>query len=107
MIDKLLSTLLSFTVHGSGWLVDEMKTVELKMAGFAPMKGSSYLDSPSELHGVRRLLNIRNHLENNCFLYCFQRLTIFSTVHRYKLIIGEQLQIRHSSAVTTLQLIKQ
>ena len=71
MIDKLLSTLFSFRAHGSGWIVDEMKTVELKMANFAPVRGSSYLALPSELQGVWSLLNIRNHLDKKFFLYCF------------------------------------
>ena len=71
MTYKLLSTLFSFTAHGSGWIVDKIKTVELKMANFAPVRGSSYLALPSELQGVRSLLNTRNHLDNKCFLYCF------------------------------------
>ena len=49
MIDKLLSTLFSFTTHGSGWIVDKINTVDLKMAKFAPVIGSSYLALPSEL----------------------------------------------------------
>ena len=71
LFDKVFSTLLSFTAHGSGWLVDKIKTVELKMANSAPVRGSSYLALPSELQGIRSLLNIRNHLDNKCFLYCF------------------------------------
>ena len=71
MMNKLLSTLFSFTVHGSGWIVDKIKTVELNMANFAPRRRSSYLASTSELQGVRSLFNIRKHVDNNCFLYCF------------------------------------
>ena len=71
MIDKLLATLFSFAAHESGWIVDKIKTVELKMVNFAPVRGSFYLALPSELQGVRSLVNIRNHLDNKCFLYCF------------------------------------
>ena len=71
VIDKLLSTLFSFTAHGSRWIMDKTKTLELKMADFAPVRESSYLALPSELLRVRSLLNIRNHLDNKCFLYCF------------------------------------
>ena len=70
-IDTLLSTLFSFTAHGSVWTVDKVKTVELKIANFATVRRSSYLALPSELQGVRSLLSIRNHLDNKCFLYCF------------------------------------
>ena len=37
-IDKLLSTIFSVTAHGSGWIVDKIKTVELKLADFAPVE---------------------------------------------------------------------
>ena len=49
MIDKLRSTLFSFTAHGIGWIVDKIKTVQLKMADFEPVRGSSDLALPSEL----------------------------------------------------------
>ena len=71
MIDKLLSTLFSFTAHGSGWLLDKIKHLDVKMVSFTPVRGSSYIALPSELQGIRSLLNIRNHLDNKCFLYCF------------------------------------
>ena len=93
MIDKLLSTLFSFTAHVSGWTVDKTKTVELKMANFAPLRGSSYLDLPSELQGVRSLLNIRNHLDNKCFLYCFSAA--------YHLFYGPPLQTDTWRTVTS------
>ena len=39
-------------------------------------------------------------LTTNASFTVLQRLTTYSTVHRYKLILGEQLQVRHSTAVT-------
>ena len=93
MIDKLLSTLFSFTAHGGGWIVDKIKTVELKKVNFAPARGSSYLALPSELQGVRRLLNIRNHHDNKCFLYCFTAA--------YHLLYGPPLQTDTWRTVTS------
>ena len=93
MIDKLFPTLFSFTAHRSGWTVDKIKTVELKMANFAPVRGSSYLALPSELQGVRSLLNIRNHLDNKCFLYCFTAA--------YHLFYGPPLQTGSWRTVTS------
>ena len=93
MIDKLLSTLFSFTAHGSLWTVDKIKTVESKTANFAPVRGSSDLALPSELQGVRSLLNIRNHLDNKCFLYCFTAA--------YHLFYGPPLQTDTWRTVTS------
>ena len=71
MIDKMLAVLFSFTSHGSGWALQKINHLEVKMALFMPVRGSSYIALPGELQGLRSLLNIRNHLDNKCFLYCF------------------------------------
>ena len=39
MIDKLLSTLISFTAHGSGWDSGQNQNCGIKMANFAPVRG--------------------------------------------------------------------
>ena len=71
MIDNMLAILCSFTAHGSGWALEKINHLEVKMAKFTPVRGSSYIALPGELQGLRSLLNIRNHRDNKCFLYCF------------------------------------
>ena len=71
MIAKLLSRLFTFTAHDSEWVLDEMKSVDLKMVDFAPMRGSFNLALPSEKQEVRSFSNFRNHTDNKSFLYCF------------------------------------
>ena len=78
---------------GVGGQWTNFKTVELKMANFAPVRGSSYLALPSELQGIRSLLNIRNHLDNKCFLYCFTTA--------YHLFYGPPLQTDTWRTVTS------
>ena len=84
MIDKMFSTLLSKTAHVCGWIVEKLKTVELTMAGFEPARRSCYFVVPSELQGIRSLVNSRNHIENKGFL------SYFSMVH--DLFHGSPLQ---------------
>lgn len=71
MVDTMLCTLWSFTASGSGWTVDKITQLEIKISVFNPIKGSSYIAVPGELQDSRALLNIRNHNDHNCFLYCF------------------------------------
>ena len=71
MIDKMLASLFSFTAHGSGWALEKINHLDVKMAKFRPVRGSSYIALPGELQGLRSLLNIRNQYDNRCFLYCF------------------------------------
>ena len=71
MVDQLLSTLISFAGHGSGWAVQSVQKMRLNMARFSPIRGSSFLALPPQLATYYDLLNIRNHNDNNCFLYCY------------------------------------
>ena len=79
MIDNMLAILCSFTAHGSGWALEKINHLEVKMAKFTPVRGSSYIALPGELQGLRSLLNIRNHRDNKCFLYLlYCRLSLTS-----------------------------
>ena len=54
---------------GSGWVVETLKTLEIRTTG--PFKGtaSSFIETPAELKNLyRRLLNIKNK-DEFCFLY--------------------------------------
>ena len=71
MVDTMLFTLWTFTASGSGWIVNKISQLDIKFSVFNPIKGSTYIALPGELQNTRSLLNIRNHHDNNCFLYCF------------------------------------
>ena len=66
------------------------------MADIGPVRRSTYLALSSELPGVRSLLNIRNHLDNKCFLYCFTAA--------YHLFYGPPLQTNSWRTLTSLPL---
>ena len=45
--------------------------MNLELAIFNPIRGSSYPPNPLEMEASRLFLNIRNRQNHNCFLYCF------------------------------------
>ena len=71
MVEKMLATLYTFTASGSGWMVDKIVQLEIRLALFAPMTCSSYIALPNKLQNSNSILNIRNREDHNCFLYCF------------------------------------
>ena len=69
MIAVIISQLNVYCSGGSGWVVETLKTLEIRIAG--PFKGttSAFIETPVELKNVyRSLLNIKNK-DEFCFLY--------------------------------------
>ena len=71
MLEKMLGILYTFTASGSGWMVVKIVQLEIRVVLFTPMTGSSYIALPHQLQSSNSLLNIRNHGDHNCFMYCF------------------------------------
>ena len=71
MLSKMLNILFMFSSQGSGWILRKVNRLEIKIAAFAPVHASLYIALPDFLNGCRSLLTIRNHLDHNCFVYCF------------------------------------
>ena len=67
--DSLISQLNVYCSSGSGWVIETLNTLEIRMAGPYRENASSFIETPSELKDVRRsLLNVRNK-DEFCFLY--------------------------------------
>ena len=71
MVEQMLLALNNFASHGSGWTVDRIENIELRLARSKPIAASSYLALPTELAKSQYLLNIRNRQDEKCFLYCY------------------------------------
>ena len=71
MLEKMMSVLASFSSLGSGWTLENVLKVDVKFARFRLIHGSSYIALPSKIANCRRLLNVRNHEDRNCFRYIF------------------------------------
>ena len=60
-----------YSSGGSGWVVDTLLAVEVKVAAPVRQSGSSFIPMPATLSGLSRsILNVRNKSDDFCFLYC-------------------------------------
>ena len=71
MLDQMLTSLVTFTTHGSGWVFKKIIGLNIRLVSHVPIRGSSYIALPPFLENMKCLLNIRNHGDNNCFIYCY------------------------------------
>ena len=71
MVEKMMSTLYTFTASGCARRVVKNVQLENRVALFAPITGLLYIALPNELQSSNSKLIIRNHEDHNCFLYCF------------------------------------
>ena len=59
---------------GSGWIIDSVINPTISISKYNPLAGSSYIKLPKELnHPRKRLINIENIDENECFKSCWVR----------------------------------
>ena len=69
-VDQLISQLNIYCTAGSGWVVESLLAVEIKVAAPIRETGSSYIETPASLSGLRRsILNVKNKRDEFCFLY--------------------------------------
>ena len=71
MVERMMIVLTTFASNGSGWVLEKVIKIIVNFARYRPITGSSYIALPSKLQNCRGLLNIRNHEDANCFLYCY------------------------------------
>ena len=73
LVDNIVSMLVSFSSYGSGWQLQTIDKITVKLVRYIPVRGSSFIPFPDN-HPLRRdsnLLNIHNANDDKCFLYCF------------------------------------
>ena len=65
---KITQSLVLFQKEGSGWILDEILHLDLNIARYTPIKGSSYVRLPKILGSKKAVLNIKNN-DNKCFMW--------------------------------------
>ena len=56
-----------WTGLGSGWIIDKMENINIDIANYDPLAGSSYIQLPPELNNsMKGLINIKNK-DDECF----------------------------------------
>ena len=68
MVDQMNNSIQIFSTGGSGFIVQKIDHLDININKFKPIRGSSYIATPSALIGNHFLLNIRNN-DNKCFAY--------------------------------------
>ena len=62
-----------WTGLGSGWIIDKMENINIDIANYDPLAGSSYIQLPPELNNsMKGLINIKNK-DDECFKWCHVR----------------------------------
>ena len=54
--------------EGSGWIIDKIDEIVLKVCVYKPYGGSSYIKSPVWVYRSNSVLNLKN-MDNKCFLW--------------------------------------
>ena len=67
-LDTINGKLGDYMGESSGWMMDSIKAVNLNIARYNPIRGSSYIPTPQSLIKKMALGNIKNE-DQNCFLY--------------------------------------
>ena len=55
--------------EGSGWIMNLITSIHLNIAKYRPIRGSSYIASPSKIELKKCVINKKNEEDNNCFIY--------------------------------------
>ena len=70
---NILNQISQWISHGSGWTIQSVDSHYLNIVKYEPMKGSSYIQLPSELRNPKKgLINMKNE-DNECFRWCHIR----------------------------------
>ena len=67
-LDTINGKLGDYMGESSGWMMDSINAVNLNIARYNPIRGSSYIPTPVGLVSKKALVNVQNQ-DQNCFLY--------------------------------------
>ena len=71
--EELKHRLNIWTGLGSGWIIDKIEDIQIDIANYDPLAGSSYIQLPPELNNsMKGLINIKNK-DDECFKWCHVR----------------------------------
>ena len=67
--NKIYKSFEEYQRDGSGWVMDQVIKLEVKVAQYLPIAGSSYIPLPKKLQAKKALINIQND-DQECFKWC-------------------------------------
>ena len=70
---QILNFIAQWISEGSGWTIQSVDNHYINLVKYEPLKGSSYIQLPSELrNSAKGLINLKN-VDNECFRWCHIR----------------------------------
>ena len=78
-VESIMENIEKWTSKHSGWIIEEITTVWLDVAKYAPLKGGSWIDSPNFIKNKRATINVRNE-DDKCFAWA-----VCSALHEPKM----------------------
>ena len=70
---QILNKISQWISEGSGWIIQSVDNHYLNVVTYQPIKGSSYIELPTELrNSAKGLINLKNE-DNQCFRWCHIR----------------------------------
>ena len=72
VIRSIIEKIAIYQKNGSGWYFKEIVHLEIHIADFNPMRGSSYIPLPDWIMRKKAIVSIRNK-DEKCFLWCVLR----------------------------------
>ena len=59
----------NYTGEGSGWILEDIQSINLHISRYTPISGSSFIPTPKSLQKKKAIVNIDNSKENDekCF----------------------------------------
>ena len=72
MIARIGEVLANFQQSGSNWVFVKVNQLQIHMADWKPISGSSYIPLPARIKNKKAVINIKNE-DNQCFKWCVAR----------------------------------
>lgn len=64
--EKLLEKAEKYQKEGSGWVFDYVESLDISIVPFDPLKGSSYIPTPSFIENKKAVINVKNQHDHEC-----------------------------------------
>ena len=68
-MDKIKQDFEAYIGEQSGWVLDEISSINLNIARYKPIRGTSYTETHRALSGKNGIVNMKND-DLYCFLWC-------------------------------------
>ena len=70
-LEEILESLAKYTREGSGWVEEEVESIDISTARYVLMKGGSYKPLPAWIERKKAIVNVKN-TDDRCFLWAIR-----------------------------------